>query len=693
MTIRIPQLLAWYARVLLLGGVGLGVVVLLVDRRWLGLPLATVALAVIVVALRLSPVRLSKYSYLTQSGIPALVGVLTLPVSAVVAALVAGILLADGLWVRKPWRACWINAGREILALLAAYGFYLLVLRTSGVTELSLDFLPAAFTLAGVYFLSTRSLFYFTLLVREKLEPAEQILILRWEIISYLLTLIGAVIILAAVHLLAPAGWLAVLLVLGGLGLLTKRILEEAIAAEDLNKVHQLESTVVGHAGLGESFTQIERLAHRLLDWGDFRIYRVTGAEPVLAYRGTFGRPNRGEPPPALEPLRRQAIASVAPVLVRDTARDERLGEPVPEVRSLLLYPIRFGDEVLGTIELEHHKRQTYGGRDLVTMATITTHVATAIHIAELRRPLVSTVDQIGAQVGGLARVTESLRTTAAALADASLAMRDGMAEQSAAAAEGLEATTALARLSRDMAAEGRQSAEASRRASAVADESLTVIAGAVGRLVELKQFVSESSTQVAALGAVTRRITGFLGTIREIADLTNLIALNAAIEAARAGRDGRGFAVVADEVRALAVQALDVTRESTGLVAEIATQVASVAAQMTRGQATVADVEELSAAAGEALEGIRQATLDAGERARQIADAAAAQQAAFDQLTGRIEQVAAVSARTRAQTDTLAEQAGEAARGQADLEQAIRELEAVALHLQRIARHFAVGA
>ena len=693
MRVRIPRLLAWYAQLLFVGGVTLGAVVLLVDRRWIGLLLPVLAFTVMVVALRVGPVRLSKYSYLTQSGIPALVGVLTLPVSAVVLALGAGIVLADGLWVRKPWRACWINAGREILALLAAYGFYLLVLRTSGVTELSLDFLPAAFTLAGVYFLATRALFYFTLLVREKLEPAEQILILRWEIISYLLTLIGSIIIMGAIHLLAPAGWLAVLLVLGGLGLLTKRILEEAIAAEDLNKVHQLESTVLGNAQLSESFSQIERLAHRLLDWGDFRIYRVTGAEPALAYRGSFGRPGRGEPSPSAEPLRRQVIADMTPVLVRDTVRDERITEPMPDVRSLVVYPIRFGDEILGTIELEHHKRQTYGGRDLVTMATITTHVATAIHIAELRRPLVSTVDQIGVQVGGLARVTEALRTTAAALADASLAMRDGMVEQSAAAAQGLEATTALARLSRDMAAEGRQSAEASRRASVVADESRAVIAGAVGRLVELKRFVGESSAQVAALGAVTRRITGFLGTIREIADLTNLIALNAAIEAARAGREGRGFAVVADEVRALAVQALDVTRESSSLVAEIATQVTSVAAQMTRGQETVADVEELSAAAGEALEGIRQATLEAGERARQIADAAAAQQSAFDQLTGRIEQVAAVSARTRVQTDTLADQAGEAARGQADLEAAIRELEAVALHLQRIARHFAVGA
>ncbi len=693
MSIPISRLLPRYAQVLLVGGILLGAIVLALDRRWLALPIPTLVLVAMVAALRIAPVRLSKYSYLTQSGIPALAGAVTVGASPVVVALGAGIVLADVLWVRRPWRAAWINAGREVIAFVAAYGFYALVLRLTGVSELTIDFLPAAFTLAGIYFLASRGLFYFTLMVRDKLEPAEQILILRWEIISYLLTLIGAIVVVAAVHLLAPAGWVAVMLVLGGLGLLTKRILEEAIAAEDLNKVHQLESTVLGNAQLSESFTQIERLAHRLLDWGDFRIYRVTEAAPVLAYRGAFGRPDRGDPAPALEPLRRQVVIDQVPALMKDTASDPRIVEPIPQVRSVLIYPIRFGDEMLGTIELEHHKRQTYGGRDLITMATITTHVATAIHIAELRRPLVSTVDQIGVQVGGLARVTEALRTTAAALADASLAMRDGMAQQSTAAAQGLEATTALARLSRNMAVEGRKSADASQRASEVADRNRAVIAGAVGRLVDLKQFVGDSSTQVAALGVVTRRITGFMGTIREIADLTNLIALNAAIEAARAGREGRGFAVVADEVRALAVQALEVTRESSALLGEIASQMATVGHQMARGQEAVADVEELSAAAATALEAILQATGEAGSRAQQIADAAAAQQSAFEQLTGRIEQVAAVTARTQAQTDTLADQATEAARGQVDLERAIRELEGVAAHLQRIARHFAVGA
>ncbi|HET7599740.1 MAG TPA: methyl-accepting chemotaxis protein [Gemmatimonadales bacterium] len=692
MTTSVARLLERYAQVLSVGGTALALAVLATDTRWAGLWLGTGVLTAAVVLMRAFPVRLSKYSYLTQTGVGALAGALALGAGPVVLALGVGTVAADGAWLRKPWRVAWINAGREIIGFVAAFGCYAAVLRSSGVSELTLDFLPAAFTLAGMYFVTSRSLFYFTLLLRAKLEQAEQLLVLRWEVIAYLLTLIAATVVVAALHLLAPGGWLAVAIVLGVLGVLTRRILEEAIAAEDLNKVHQLERAVLANVNLRDTFGQIERLAHRLVDWGDFRIYRGDPGSATLLYRGAFGRPGRGGPAEALGALRRRVLAEGRAVVVRDTERDPELAESVPDARSVLVYPIRFGDETLGTIELEHHKPQTYGSRDLATMATVAGHVATAIHIAELRRPLVHTVEQIGAQVAGLARVTESLRGTASALAAASASMRDGIAEQSAFATGGLEATTALAELSRGMATDGKRSADASRRASAVADENRAVIATAVGRLVELKRFVGASSAQVSELGEVTRRIGGFVGSIREIADLTNLIALNAAIEAARAGQDGRGFAVVAEEVRQLATQTLESTRESAALLAEIARQVESVSAQMGQGRDAVADVEELSAAAARALEAISQSTGEAGERAQQIAAAAAGQQEAVEELRRRIERVAKESSRSREQSDALAEQAGEAARGQAELEGAIRELEAVAAHLQGIARHFAVG-
>jgi methyl-accepting chemotaxis protein len=691
MTVSIPKLLRRYTTALWAGGGILTGVVLLYDQRWIEHPVSTMLLMASIFVLRSVPVRLSKYSYLTQSGIPTLVGAVCVGPAPVVAGLWVGVVASDVFGLRKQPRAGLVNGGREVIGFVAAFGPYAALLVLDGTTELTVDFLPAAVILVSLFFFITRALFYFSLLVRDKLEGAEKILILRWEISSYLLTLIGTTVVVAALTSLAPVGWLAVALALGVLGLLTRQILDEAIGAEDLNKVHLMEAAIASNATLQGSFTQIERLAYRLLDWGDFRVYRVSGVDASLAYRSSLGRANRSEPPPSIAPLRSQAVESREPVIVRDVRNDDRLEDLTDDVRMLVIYPIRFGDEILGTLEVEHHKRHAYGPKDLVAMSTLAGQMATAIHIAELRRPLVLTVGQIGEQVTSLARVADSLRASATALADVSLGMRQGAVELEKFATGGLRATGLLANASQDMMEQGAQAAAASGTAAVVAARNRAVIGDAIARLVELKGFVAVGADRVAGLGALTQRITGFIGTIREIADLTNLIALNAAIEAARAGREGRGFAVVASEVRDLAAQSLHAAREAGALLGEITTQVSAVSGQMERGRDVVAGVEELSADAAKALDAIVGTTGEAGGHAKAIAATAAQQRDAVNSLTGQIEQVAASSARSRADTDTLARRAGEAAAGQADLERAIRELGELAADLQRIASHFAV--
>jgi methyl-accepting chemotaxis protein len=665
--------------------------VITIDQRWLHQAVSTLILAATVFLLRATPVRLSKYSYLTQSGIAALVGAVCLGPAPVVVALWVGVFASDVVWLRKLFRAGLINAGREVIGFVSAFGLYAWVLRLTEYPGLTLDFLPAAAILVCFYFLSSRSLFYFTLLFRDKLEYAEKVLILRWEIIAYLLTLIAAVVVVAALQVLAPAGWLAVGLALGLLGILTRKILEEAIGAEDLNKVHLMEAAIASNATLQGSFDQIERLAYRLIDWGDFRIYRVSESGAVLTYRGSLGRPERGNPPEELDAVRREVLATNTAVVVRDVRRDPRITGSMPQVGSVVVHPIRFGDELLGTVEVDHPKRHAYGSKDMVALATLANQMATAIHISELRRPLLSTVEQISQQVGALARVTESLRVSAATLADASERMRQGTSELDSFVAGGLRATGSLSAAARMMADQGAQAAQASGNAAEVATRKRVVIGEAIQRLVGLKQFVSASADQVATLGGQTARITGFVSTIREIADLTNLIALNAAIEAARAGQEGRGFAVVADEVRDLAAQSLHAAGEARVLLEEIAGQVAAVSQRMEGGRDAVAGVEELSADAAQALDAIVGTTSEAERFAEAIAATAAEQLSAVTGLSGQIEQVAAGSARTRSETDALARRAAEAAAGQAELEGAIRHLGEVAADLQRIARHFAV--
>jgi methyl-accepting chemotaxis protein len=691
--VNVQRMLNRYTQVLAVGGLALLLAVLVVDTRWVAHPVSTALLMISIFALRTVPVRLSKYSYLTQSAVPTLAGAVCIGPAPVVAALWVGVAAADVFGLRKQPRAGLVNAGREVIGFTAAYGPYAAIMALGGTGELTLDFLPAAAILVALYFFLSRALFYFSLLIRSKLESAEKILILRWEISSYLLTLIAATVVITALATLAPVGWLAVALALGVLGLLTRQILDEAIGAEDLNKVHLMEAAIASNATLQGSFTQIERLAYRLLDWGDFRVYRVSGSAISLVYRSSLGRPERGEPPTALAPLRQEVVESREPVVIRDVKHDSRVADFLADVKTLVIHPIRFGDEILGVLEMEHHKRHAYGSKDLVAMSTLAGQMATAIHIAELRRPLVLTVGQIGEQVTSLARVADSLRSSATALADVSLGMRQGAMELEKFATGGLRATGSLANASQQMMSQGAQAAAASGTAAEVAARNRDVIGDAISRLVELKGFVAAGADRVAALGALTQRITGFIGTIREIADLTNLIALNAAIEAARAGREGRGFAVVASEVRDLAAQSLHAAREAGGLLGEIANQVSAVSGQMDRGRDVVAGVEELSADAAKALDAIVGTTGEAGGHAKAIAATAAQQRDAVNSLTGQIEQVAASSAKSRADTDTLAKRAGEASAGQAELERAIRELGELASDLQRIASHFAVEA
>ena len=112
-------------------------------------------------------------------------------------------------------------------------------------------------------------------------------------------------------------------------------------------------------------------------------------------------------------------MASGQPLVVADAHEDPRIVSPDADVQSLVIAPVRFAGEVTGILELEHHKRHAYRARDFTAIATIATQVATAMHIADLRRPLVATIGQIGEQVGFLAGTTEALRTGAGALSTA----------------------------------------------------------------------------------------------------------------------------------------------------------------------------------------------------------------------------------------------------------------------------------
>jgi methyl-accepting chemotaxis protein len=660
------------------------------DPNWYLEPLVSLALLAGIVALRRGQITLSKFSYLSQIGVVVLVGAVTAGPGPTVFALWLGVFIADAFLLRKLLRAAWINAAREAVAFVAAYGAYALVFAETRPTGPGIDFLPAAVTLAGMYFLCTRTMFYVRLLVAGKLELHERLMILRYEVLSYLLTVIAAVIISGALHALSPEGWVTVLAVLAVLGLATKRIVEEAIAAEELNKIHLREGIILSNLSLKDAFRELERMANRVLDWSDLRIYRVRNGEQALLYRGELGWAHRGEPPFDAAALRSLAVQTGEMVVVDDARRDERMIAPSNDALSMAVLPLRFGEETIGTFELDHHKPFTYGRKELAAAHAFAGQLATAIHITDLRRPLVETVQRISEQVKALGSTAEALRAAATGVAQTVQAIRSGAAEQELLVAQGRGAAQGVAGQAREVAVDGAAAARVSAQAREVAARNGDAIRDAIGRLVEVKQFVERSSGQVGELYQVTNRLIGFIGTIREIADQTNLIALNAAIEAARAGQHGRGFAVVAEEVRQLANQSSLASREAGGLVAAILGQVASISDEMDRGQSRVRGVEQLSGEAARALDGIVLSTEDAGEHARRIAETAARQEQATTRLEEQMEHVAQLASRTVEDASSTARRASDAARSHAELDRAVRELAGVAERLEAIARTFA---
>ncbi|PYP35722.1 MAG: hypothetical protein DMD34_05880 [Gemmatimonadetes bacterium] len=686
-----PRVVTIYSRVLAIGGPLLLGGVLMADTRWTGQLAEILVLLSAAVLLRGGQVPLTKYSYLTQTALVALAGSLAVGVPATAIAIAGSALGADWLWQKKRFTAALVNLGREVIALVASFGVYAASVRLSNAAPgLHVELIPALFFYALAYFIISRLLFYFALIIRGKLEQDERLLILRYECIGYGATVIATAVVIGTVTYWPPLAWVFVAPALGFLGVFFKYILEEAIAAEELNKIHAMEAVITSNISLEDSFARIERLAHRLVDWGDFRIYRRQEGAIRLAYRGQIGRADRTEPTPDTAAVREQVTTTGEAVVIHDVTHDRRIADAPLTVQSLVMVPLKFGDQVIGTLELEHHKRRVYRSKDVVTINTFANQLATAIHITELRRPLVETVETLTQQLATLVRAAESMREAAAAVAQSTGTIRQGVLAEQGEVTGGLEATESLAQVSRRVSEDGTEAAQASTTASEVANRNRHQIRDAIGRLVALKAFVSEASSKVQQLGQVSRRITGFIASIRELADMTNLLALNAAIEAARAGKHGKGFAVVADEVRRLAEQSASAALEAGELVQDVHRQVGEVIEQMRRGQVNVGGVEELSSAALQALDAIVAATAEATSHAQRIAAAAGDQDKAFGKLRDRIHAVAAIAGKNRAEADDVATRADEAARGLTELERATKQLEDVAAMLRQLTRGFA---
>jgi len=211
--------------------------------------------------------------------------------------------------------------------------------------------------------------------------------------------------------------------------------------------------------------------------------------------------------------------------------------------------------------------------------------------------------------------------------------------------------------------------------ASAMAAEGQQVVNKAVQGIQQVAVTVKESAQLMAALGKRSDQIGQIVNVIKDIAEQTNLLALNAAIEAARAGEQGRGFAVVADEVRKLAERTASATSEISTMISAIQSETGNAVTTMEKGSSQVSDGVALANQAGQSLQNINSSVKRVVEMIEQISESTRSQSETTNEITKRVEHIAEMAQENTSSVD--------------ETTHASHDLQKLSGHLQQVVSRF----
>ncbi|MDP2809328.1 MAG: methyl-accepting chemotaxis protein [Rhodocyclaceae bacterium] len=244
--------------------------------------------------------------------------------------------------------------------------------------------------------------------------------------------------------------------------------------------------------------------------------------------------------------------------------------------------------------------------------------------------------------------VIADAKTSSDSIADASRALADASGQVTRSSATQSDASSSVAAAVEqasvsvsETAANAQNANEIVGQARAGIERALAVMSEMVSNVNGIAGLIRASGASVEQLDQSSKQIGGIVQVIKEIADQTNLLALNAAIEAARAGEQGRGFAVVADEVRKLAERTSQATREIAGLIGDIQSQVGGTVVGMQQANEQTTKSLTLVGATETALRGIDHDSGEVAMNVQGIVDALREQDVAIQQVASNIERIA----------------------------------------------------
>ena len=310
---------------------------------------------------------------------------------------------------------------------------------------------------------------------------------------------------------------------------------------------------------------------------------------------------------------------------------------------------------------------QTVAEGDLTQEATVTEDITGAIadsvnYTVEELRSLVSNVQNTAARV---AQTTADVDATSTELLAASNEQLHEIRETG-------KSVLDMAGRINEVSAQAQESATVARQSLQAAESGLQAVQNAIGGMNSIRDQIQETSKRIKRLGESSQEIGEITELISDITEQTNVLALNAAIQAASAGEAGRGFSVVAEEVQRLAERSADATRQIAALVKAIQTDTQDAIGAMERSTQGVVEGAKLSDNAGTALTEIDRVSRQVADLIEQISNAASREAGLANVVADNIQHIFAVTEQTGEGTRATANQVRELSRMAEELRQSV---------------------